>query len=70
LHNQLPKLSPLEALRIAPLEEAARLAGVSLMTLKRRFHDRIIQISPRRQGMRVCDALMLGDEEPTQRENA
>jgi hypothetical protein len=62
LSKQLPKLSPLEALRIAPLEEAAQLAGVSVMTLKRRFSDRIIQITLRRQGMRVCDALMLPGE--------
>jgi hypothetical protein len=62
LSKQLPRLSPLEALRIAPLEEAAQLAGVSTATLRRRFRDRIIQISLRRQGMRVADALMLADE--------
>jgi hypothetical protein len=70
LSKQLPKLSPLEALRIAPLEEAAALAGVSVMTLKRRFRDRIIQISLRRQGMRVCDALMLADERAKPRAEA
>jgi hypothetical protein len=52
-------LPPLEALRIAPLWEAAGLAGVSERTLRRRFREHIIQISPRRQGMRVRDALFL-----------
>jgi hypothetical protein len=68
LNNQLPNLSPLEALRVAPLEEAAWLAGVSVMTLRRCFRDRIIQISPRRQGIRVGDALLLGDERAKRRE--
>jgi hypothetical protein len=47
--------------RIAPLEEAARLRGVSEDTLKRTDRDRIIKLSPRRLGMRVRDALLLPD---------
>jgi hypothetical protein len=58
-----PKLTALEALRIAPLPEAAQLAGVSVMTLKRRFRPHIIQISKRKQGIRVYDALLIGAEE-------
>jgi hypothetical protein len=53
------QLSALELQRIAPLQEAARLAGVSIDTLKRRHRDKILQLSERRQGMRVRDALML-----------
>jgi hypothetical protein len=56
---QEPALSPLEALRIASLDEASRLSGLSERTLRRRFSEYIIQISPRRQGMRVAHALML-----------
>ena len=47
--------------RIAPLEEAARLRGVSVDTLMRTDRARIIQLSPRRLGMRVRDALLLPD---------
>jgi hypothetical protein len=61
MNTRPPKLSAIQALRIAPLPEAAALAGISVWTLKRRFRDRIIQISPRRQGMRVCDALQLAN---------
>jgi hypothetical protein len=46
-------------LRVVPIREAAQLAGVSEDTLRRRRADKIIQLSPRRQGMRVRDALML-----------
>jgi hypothetical protein len=63
--NQMSKqdesaaLSAIELMRIAPMPEAAKLAGVSEKTLLRNFRDRIVKISPRRQGMRVKDALML-----------
>jgi hypothetical protein len=49
----------LELQRIASLAEASRLSGVSVDTLKRRHRDKIIQLSERRQGMRVGHALML-----------
>ena len=42
-----------------PDPPAAELAGVSEDTLRRRRPDKIIQLSPRRQGMRVKDALMM-----------
>jgi hypothetical protein len=51
------ELSPLERERIVSLAEAARLRGVSEDTLRRHNSDKIIQLSPRRQGMRVRDAL-------------
>jgi hypothetical protein len=47
----------IELLRIAPLPEAAQLRGVSVRTLKRNDPHLIIQVSKRRQGMRVGDAL-------------
>jgi hypothetical protein len=50
-------LSALELARIVPLAEAARLRGVSEETIRRNDPDKIIQLSPRRQGMRVGDAL-------------
>jgi hypothetical protein len=49
----------LAMLRVVPIRQAAELAGVSEDTLRRRRPDKIIQLSPRRQGMRVRDALML-----------
>jgi hypothetical protein len=45
------------------MSHAAHLCGISKDTLKRRWPNKIIRLSPRRLGMRVRDALMLG--EPT-----
>ena len=56
-----PTLSKLERERIAPLSEAARLRGVSEDSLKRNDKTKILQLGPRRLGMRVKDALMLED---------
>jgi len=46
-------------LRIVRLDEAERLSGVSEDTLKRRYRDKIVQVSERCLGMRVGHALML-----------
>lgn len=51
----------LELHRIVSLQEASRLSGMSPDTLKRRYAAKIIQLSPRRLGMRVRDALRLED---------
>jgi hypothetical protein len=47
----------IEMERIVPLAEAARLRGVSVDTLRRRFSHQFIRVSPRRLGMRVRDAI-------------
>jgi hypothetical protein len=52
-------LSQLELSRIVAMSEAERLSGLSHDTLRRRYPEKIIQLSPRRLGMRVRDALML-----------
>ncbi|MEH2526744.1 MULTISPECIES: hypothetical protein [unclassified Bradyrhizobium] len=52
----------LELERIAPLSEAARLAGISEDSLKRNHKNKIISLGPRRLGMRVRDALFLGSD--------
>jgi hypothetical protein len=54
-------LGKIERERIAPLTEAARLRGVSVDTLLRTDREKIIQLGPRRRGMRVKHALMLDD---------
>ena len=54
-----PKLSAVEFHRIVELSEAARLSSLSADTLKRRYPDKLVRLSPRRLGMRLCDALML-----------
>jgi hypothetical protein len=59
------ELSPLELERIVSLDEAARLRGVSADTLRRHDRDKFIQLSPRRLGMRVRDALGLGKQSET-----
>jgi hypothetical protein len=48
-----------ELQRIVSMEEAARLSGMSIDTLKRRHAEQIIKLSPRRLGMRLRDALRL-----------
>jgi len=59
-------LSRLERKRIVPLQEASRLMGASVDTIMRRHPDKVIDISPRRKGMRVEDALLLPPEPPEQ----
>jgi hypothetical protein len=54
-------LSKLERERIATLSEAAKLRGVSEDSLKRNDRDKILQLGPRRLGMRIKHALMLED---------
>ncbi len=54
-------ISPIDLNRILALTEAAHLRGVSEDTLKRTDPDKVLQLSPRRLGMRVKDALMLHD---------
>jgi predicted HTH domain antitoxin len=51
-----------ELQRIISLSEAAQLSGISIDTIKRRHAEKIIQLSPRRRGMRMRDALMLSEE--------
>lgn len=64
-------LQEIELERIVSLQEAARLRNISLDTLRRRHRDQIIQISPRRQGMRLRDALMLTENSaPARRRSA
>jgi hypothetical protein len=55
------RLKWIELQRIAPLSEAARLSGLSIDSLKRHHRTKFIQLSERRFGMRVRDALMLAD---------
>jgi hypothetical protein len=45
--------------RVVDLKEASRLSGLSVDTIKRHHRDKVIDLSPRRRGMRVRDALML-----------
>ncbi len=47
----------IEMERIAPLKEAARLKGISVDTLRRKYSHKFIRVSARRLGMRVRDAL-------------
>jgi hypothetical protein len=58
--KELVKLAgPIELLRIAPLPEAARLSSLSDDSLVRYHGDKLIDLGPKRRGMRVIDALML-----------
>lgn len=50
----------IELQRVVDLKEARRLSGLSLDTIKRRYADKVIQLSPRRRGMKLCDVLDIG----------
>jgi hypothetical protein len=53
-------LSALEKLKVVTLPEAAAVTSLSTDTLKREHSDKILQLSPRRLGMRLGDALAIG----------
>jgi hypothetical protein len=59
-------LSAIELMRIVPLREAARLAGMTPKSLKKHHADKFVRVTAGpfgRIGMRVRDALMIGDAE-------
>jgi hypothetical protein len=58
--DELTQLSPLELNRIVSLDEASRLSSLSTDNLRENHADKIIPLSPKRYGMRVGHALMLG----------
>lgn len=58
-HDPIAELSALERLRVAPPAEVEQLSGLSWETIARHYANLIIQLSPRRKGMRVQDALSL-----------
>ena len=54
------KLPPaLELERIITLPEAEKVSSLSVDSWKRRYRHKIIELSPRRLGVRLRDALML-----------
>jgi hypothetical protein len=57
----LTLLPPLELLRIVELDEASRLSGLSRDSLTRDHAAKLIHLSRRRLGMRVCNALMINE---------
>lgn len=56
---EFPELTPIELERIVSLEEASRLSSESVDTILRNHRDKVIQLSPRRLGMRVKHVLRL-----------
>lgn len=62
-NNHVILSAELQLERIVPLQQAAALQSTSVDTLKRRHPDKIIRLSPRRNGMRLRDALMLRQSE-------
>jgi hypothetical protein len=55
----LAQFPAVELLKIVPMNEAARLSGLSQDSLQRHHPKKIVHLSPRRRGMRQGDALML-----------
>lgn len=61
LTNRKTELRPdLELQRVVTLREAAEISGISLDTIRRRYPQIIIKLSPRRIGVRLRDALSIG----------
>jgi len=54
----------LEGERIISVVEAAEICGVSADTLRRRYGHLILNISPRRRGIRLRDVLSIGQPQP------
>ena len=54
-----PTFDWVELQRIVDLKKASSLSGLSVDSIKRHHSDKIIELSPRRRGMRVRDALMI-----------
>jgi hypothetical protein len=54
---------PLELwlMRTVSVETAADLLGISPSTVRKKFKDKLIQMDDRRYGMRLFDALRLGE---------
>jgi hypothetical protein len=51
----------IELQRVITLREAAGIAGISLDTIRRRYPQIIIKLSPRRVGVRLRDVLAIGE---------
>ena len=71
-HNQGPPLELwLELQRLVPLRDAARMLGMSVDTIKRRWPDLIVNPSERCSALRLGDLLKLsGAITPQQEKNA
>jgi hypothetical protein len=57
-HAQL--IAGIEGQRIVPLKEAARMAGVSVDTLRKHYRHLIVRVGPKRVGMKLASVLALG----------
>jgi hypothetical protein len=51
--------------RVVTLRQAAEMSSLSEDTLRRRYAELIIKLSPRRSGMRLSDVLSLGQSKST-----
>lgn len=61
LTNWKIELRPdIELMRVIPLRQAGEVAGISADTIRRRYPEIIVQLSPRRVGVRLRDALNIG----------
>jgi hypothetical protein len=63
----LKHLTPLELLRIAPMAEVEHLSSMSDDSWIRNHPDKVVDLGPRRKGVRIIHALMIpwARERPT-----
>ncbi len=50
--------------RIITLQEAEKISSLSVDSWKRHHADKVVELSPRRLGVRLRDALMLREGQP------
>ena len=58
----VPDADPLELLKIITLEQVTELTTLSADSLKRHHADKVRRLGPRRLGMRLGDALAIGEQ--------
>ena len=61
---EAPEIDPLELLKIITLEQVTELTTLSADSLKRHHADKVRRLGPRRLGMRLGDALAIGESMP------
>jgi hypothetical protein len=58
LHNDIPKQpSWIELESVRPMSEVERITSLSADTIGRRYPEKIVDLSPRRRGMKLRDIL-------------
>jgi len=58
--SRVPVSTQVELNKVVSLRQAGEMLDLSVDTIKRRYRDRIVVLSPRRRGMRIANILKIG----------